>query len=183
MASRIQARYGFNDTSISRCAAFPTRHIPFFRCLREPKEIETMFQTQLKATFTLFIYMLALAPPAMLGHAAPPPKAPVVATPDFSMSVTPTFSTRKRGTGMLWNISVTALNGFNGTVHFKVTGLFPGAVMGAGDFPTPVTGSGTSSFGIETQRPPITPQGTFKLTVTGTSGSLSHSQDVTIQMI
>jgi len=142
-----------------------------------------MFQTQLKATFTLFIYMLALAPPAMLGHAAPPPKAPVVATPDFSMSVTPTFSTRKRGTGMLWNISVTALNGFNGTVHFKVTGLFPGAVMGAGDFPTPVTGSGTSSFGIETQRPPITPQGTFKLTVTGTSGSLSHSQDVTIQMI
>lgn len=142
-----------------------------------------MFQNKLKATFTLLIYMFALAAPAMLGHAAPAPKPPVVATPDFSISVTPAFSTRKRGTGMLWDIKVTALNGFDGTVNFRVTGLFPGAVMGAGDFPTPVTGSGTSGFGIETAKPPTTPQGTFTLTVTGTSGSLSHSQNVTIQMV
>ncbi|HEV2963395.1 MAG TPA: hypothetical protein VG649_16320 [Candidatus Angelobacter sp.] len=142
-----------------------------------------MFQTKFKAVLTLFVYMLALTAPAMLGHATSAPAAPVVASPDFTMSVTPTFSARKRGTGMLWDITVTAVNGFNGTVTFKVTGLFPGAVMGAGDFPTPVTGSGTSGFGIETQKPPNTPQGTFTLTVTGTSGSLSHSQQVKIQML
>jgi hypothetical protein len=142
-----------------------------------------MFQTKRKATFTLFLYMLALAAPAMLGHAAPAPKAPVVATADFSMSVTPTFVARKRGTGFSWDISVMALNGFNGTVNFTVTGLFPGASMPPSFFPTPVTGSGTSSFGILTQKPPHTPQGTFTLTVTGRSGSLSHSQNVMIQML
>jgi hypothetical protein len=142
-----------------------------------------MFQTKLKAAAMLFVFTLALTAPAMLGHATPAPPTPMVTSPDFTMSVTPTFSVRKRGTGMLWDITVTAVNGFNGTVNFKVTGLFPGAVMGAGDFPTPVTGSGTSGFGIETQKPPHTPQGTFTLTVTGTSGSLSHSQQVTIQMI
>lgn len=140
-----------------------------------------MLQTKLKATLALLVYVLALAAPATLGHASPAPAAPVVATPDFTMSVTPTFSTRKRGTGMLWDISVTAVNGFNGTVNFTVTGLFPGSRIGF--VPTPVTGSGTSGFSILTEHPPNTPQGTFTLTVTGTSGSLSHSQDVKIQMI
>jgi len=141
-----------------------------------------MFQTKRKATFTLFLYILALAAPAMLGHAVPAPKAPVVATPDFSMSVTPAFVARKRGTGFLWDISVTALDGFNGTVNFKVTGLFPGASIPSSFLPAPVTGSGASSFGILTQKV-VTPRGTFTLTVTGTSGSLSHSQNVTIQML
>ncbi len=141
-----------------------------------------MFQTKRKATFTLFLYILALAAPAMLGHAVPAPKAPVVATPDFSISVTPAFVARKRGTGFSWDISVTALDGFNGTVNFKVTGLFPGASIPSSFLPAPVTGSGASSFGILTQKV-VTPRGTFTLTVTGTSGSLSHSQNVTIQML
>ncbi len=142
-----------------------------------------MFQTKLRAAFTLFIFTLALTAPAMLGHAAPtPPAAPVVATPDFTISVTPAFATRKRGSGEPYTITIQALNGFNGTVHFTVTGLFPGASQ----FPVPpppVTGSGTSSFDILTQHPPTTPQGTFTLTITGTSGSLSHSQQVMLQMI
>jgi hypothetical protein len=140
-----------------------------------------MFQTKLKAALTLSVYILALTAPAMLGHATSAPAAPVVASPDFTMSVTPTFSTRKRGTGMLWDITITAVNGFNGTVNFKVTGLFQGSRIGF--VPTPVTGSGTSGFSILTQKPPNTPIGTFTLTVTGTSGSLSHSQQVTIQMV
>jgi hypothetical protein len=140
-----------------------------------------MFQKKLNATVTLALctLLLALAVPVSSGHAAPP--TTMVATPDFAMSVTPVSSVRKRGTGMLWDISITAVNGFNGTVNFNVTGLFPGSRIGF--VPTPVTGSGTSGFSILTQKPPITPIGTFTLTVTGTSGSLSHSQQVTIQMI
>jgi hypothetical protein len=142
-----------------------------------------MFQTKLKATFTLFIFTLALTAPALLGHAAPaPPRAPAVALPDFTISVTPTFATRKRGSGEPYTITIQALNGFNGTVNFTVTGLFPGSSQ----FPVPpppVTGSGTSGFDILTQHPPTTPQGTFTLTITGTSGSLSHSQQVMLQMI
>ena len=142
-----------------------------------------MLQKKLKATLVLLVYVLALAAPATLGHATPTPAAPVVATPDFTMSVTPTFVTRKRGTGFLWDISVTAVNGFNGTVNFKVTGLFLGASIPPSFLPTPVTGSGTSNFGILTEKPPNTPIGTFTLTVTGTSGSISHAQSVMIQMI
>lgn len=141
-----------------------------------------MFQTKRTAMFTLFLYMLALAAPAMLGNAAPVPKPPAFATPDFSLSVTPAFVARKRGTGFLWDISVTALNGFNGTVNFEITGLFPGASIPSSFEPTPVTGSGTSNFGILTQKV-VTPQGTFTLTVTATSGSLRHSQSVMIQML
>src|SRR5260370_25951071 len=141
-----------------------------------------MFQTKCRARFTLFLYVLALAAPAMLGHAAPAPKAQVVAAAAFSLSVTPAFVARKRGTGFTWDISVTALNGFNGTVNFTVTGLFPGASIPSSFLPPLVTGSGTSFFGILTQKV-VTPRGTFTLTVTGTSGSLSHSQNVMIQML
>ncbi|HEV3315957.1 MAG TPA: hypothetical protein VG488_03265 [Candidatus Angelobacter sp.] len=141
-----------------------------------------MFQAKLKATFTLFIFMLALTAPAMLGHAAPAPPPPAVQSPDFTISVTPAFATRKRGSGEPYTITIQALNGFNGTVNFTVTGLFPGSSQ----FPVPpppVTGSGTSGFDILTQHPPTTPQGTFTLTIIGTSGSLSHSQQVKLQMV
>ncbi len=142
-----------------------------------------MLQKKLKATLVLLVYVLALAAPATLGHATPTPAAPVVATPDFTLSVTPAFVTRKRGTGFLWDISVTAVNGFNGTVNFTVTGLFPGASIPPSFEPTPVTGSGTSNFGILTEKPPNTPIGTFTLTVHATSGSITHSQSVMIQMV
>lgn len=126
-----------------------------------------------------FVAALFLSAPLPTGHAAPP-LVVVQSTPDFTISVTPTFALRKRGTGEPYDIQVTAVNGFNGTVNFKVTGLFPGASI---PIPPPsVTGSGESSFDIITQHPPTTPIGTFTLTITGTSGSLSHSQNVTLQM-
>jgi hypothetical protein len=142
-----------------------------------------MLQTKLKTTLTLALcaLFLALAAPVPLGHAAPVLPTTIVASPDFTISVTPTFASRKRGSGEGYNIAVQAVNGFNGTINFTVAGLFPGASI---PFPPPpVTGSGTSNFDILTQHPPTTPQGTFTLTITGTSGSLSHSQQVMLQMI
>jgi hypothetical protein len=122
---------------------------------------------------------LFLSAPLPTGHAAPPAPA-VQSTPDFTISVTPTFASRKRGSGEPYDIAVTAVNGFSGTVNFTVTGLFPGASIPIP--PPPVTGSGASSFDIITQHPPTTPIGTFTLTITGKSGSLSHSQNVTLMM-
>lgn len=145
-----------------------------------------MSQTRPKTrTILLLCILLAVfAAPVLSGHASPssPTSVLVSSTPDFTISVTPVSAVRKRGTGEPYDITVQALNGFNGTVNFNVTGLFPGASQ----FPVPpppVTGSGTSSFDILTQHPPTTPQGTFTLTITGTSGTLSHSQNVTLQMI
>jgi hypothetical protein len=126
-----------------------------------------------------FVAALSLSAPLPTGHAAPP-VAVVQSTPDFTISVTPTFASRKRGSGEPYDIAVTAVNGFNGTVSFTVTGLFPGSRIPIP--PATVTGSGTSSFDILTEHPPTTPIGTFTLTITGTSGSLSHSQNVTLMM-
>lgn len=143
-----------------------------------------MLHRSLKVTtLASCLWLLALTAAVPSGHAAsaPRPAAKAAALPDFTLSVTPTTSVRKRGTGMLWDIAVQAVNGFNGTVTFQVTGLFPGSRIGFA--PTPVTGSGTSGFSILTEKPPHTPIGTFTLTVTGTSGALSHSQQVTIQMV
>jgi hypothetical protein len=128
-----------------------------------------------------FVAALFLSAPVSTGHAAPPPPAVAFqSAPDFSISVTPTFASRKRGSGEPYDIAVTALNGFTGTVNFQVTGLFPGASI---PIPPPsITGTAVSSFDILTQHPPITPIGTFTLTITGTSGNLSHSQQVTLMM-
>lgn len=137
-----------------------------------------------KHTLLFCILLTALAVPIPSGHAAPPLQPTPVAvagTPDFTLSVTPTFALRKRGSGEPYTITIGAVNGFDGTVNFNVTGLFPGSSQ----FPVPpppVTGSGTSGFDILTQHPPATPIGTFTLTITATSGTLKHSQDVTLQM-
>lgn len=146
-----------------------------------------MFKEKVRASNVVLFCMLftVLALPAPSGHAAPASVSPSVAassTPDFTISVTPTFAERKRGTGEPYTITIGSVNGFSGTVNFTVSGLFPGSSQ----FPVPpplVTGSGTSGFDILTQHPPTTPTGTFTLTITGTSGSISHSQDVTLQMI
>ena len=140
-----------------------------------------MLQTSLKATFILLFLSLAWMAAVAPSHATSAPLAAVVqSSPDFTMSVTPVVASRKRGSGEPYTITIQAVNGFTGTVDFTVTGLFPGASIPIP--PAPVTGSGLSGFDILTQHPPTTPIGTFTLTITGTSGSLSHSQQVTLQM-
>lgn len=124
-----------------------------------------------------FVAALFLAAPLPTGQAAPTPV--LQNAPDFSISVTPVSAVRKRGTGELYDIAVTSVNGFSGTINFTVTGLPPGSNI---PFPPPsIIGSATSSFSILTSKT-LTPIGTFTLTITGTSGALSHSQQVTLQM-
>jgi hypothetical protein len=133
--------------------------------------------------FCLVLTISAAHAPSVEGMpVAQPATAAVSTSPDFTLSVTPTSAVRKRGTGEPYTITIGAVNGFNGTVNFNVTGLFPGSSQFPVP-PAPVTGSGTSGFDILTQHPPATPIGTFTLTITATSGTLSHSQDVTLQMI
>jgi len=140
-----------------------------------------MLHTSLKATFILLFLSLAwMAAVAPSQATSAPPAAVVQSSPDFTMSVTPVFASRKRGSGEPYTITIQAVNGFTGTVDFTVTGLFPGASIPIP--PEPVTGSGLSGFDVLTEHPPTTPIGTFTLTITGTSGSLSHSQQVTLQM-
>ncbi len=91
--------------------------------------------------------------------------------PDFSISVSPSSQTVKRGSSATYTVTVAALNGFNGVVTFSVSGLPANST--AQFSPTSVTGQGTSTLTVSTSKKTAT--GNFTLTITGTSGSLTNS--------
>jgi hypothetical protein len=78
-----------------------------------------MFQTRLKATFTLLFLVLTVALSFLMGpiHAARASTAP-----DFSLSASPTSLAVPRRGGASYDIHVQALNDFTGTVDFTSTG-------------------------------------------------------------
>src|SRR5207248_3322400 len=75
-----------------------------------------------------------------------------------------------------YTASLTALNGFSGTVTWSVSGLPSGATGSFG--PASLAGSGSSTLTVTTSA--STPVGTSTLIVTGTSGNLSRSDTVTL---
>jgi hypothetical protein len=96
--------------------------------------------------------------------------------PDFTIAASPNSQTVVQGNGTTYNVTVTALNGFTGTVNLSVSGFGTGA---SGTFnPTSVTGSGTSTLTVTTTGSAAT--GTFPITITGTSGALSHATGVNL---
>jgi len=96
-------------------------------------------------------------------------------TGDFSISASPSSLTIHRTGSGSTTITITALNGFTGTVSLS-TGALPAGVTAAFN-PTTVTGSGTSTLTFTSSG---ASRGTFTITVTGTSGSLTHSTTITL---
>ena len=92
------------------------------------------------------------------------------AAPDFSLAISPSSRTVTAGSGTTYTVTVTAINGFSGTVTFQnPTGLPTGA--SASYNPASVIGSGSTTLTINTTSG--VQSGTYPFTVTGTSGSLS----------
>ena len=95
--------------------------------------------------------------------------------PDFSLSAAPT--SRSIGgsvSSTTYSITVTPINGFNSPVSLSASGPPIGAL---GTFsPNPATASSTLTVSIM----PNTPAGTYTITLTGSSGSLTHSTSVTL---
>jgi hypothetical protein len=100
----------------------------------------------------------------------------VNAPPDFSSSATPSSRTVTQGSNTTYTPTVTALNGFTGSVIFSAGGLPAGA--SASFSPTSVSGSGSSTITVSTSS--TTPSGTYTVTITGTSGGLTHNTSVTL---
>jgi hypothetical protein len=96
------------------------------------------------------------------------------ATPDFTLSASPTSVSTAAGASGTATIAVGALNGFTGNVSLAVAGAPTGA--SATLSPTSVTGSGSS---VLTLSAGSAAAGTYNVTVTGTSGALSHPAAVT----
>ncbi len=96
--------------------------------------------------------------------------------PDFTISALPASQTIPRGAIALYTVTVIPVNGFSDTVTFSVAGL---RNQDTATFSPPsVIGTGTSVMAVNTAAKG--PPGTVTLTISGTSGNLSHSTDVTL---
>jgi hypothetical protein len=89
--------------------------------------------------------------------------------PDFSLSVSPSSVNVRRGKTASYTVTITPVNGFNGSVNLSISGLPAGAQ--ARFTPNPATS--TSSLKVKTAT--TTPTGTYTLTITGVNGSLTHT--------
>jgi len=105
-----------------------------------------------------------------------PPATRTITVPDFSLTATPASRTVVAGTGTTYTATVTVGTGFSGTVAFSVSGLPPGTT--ASFNPTSVNTSGSTTLSVSTSA--STPLGTYPLTITGTSGPITHSVNVTL---
>jgi hypothetical protein len=101
--------------------------------------------------------------PATLVINAPP-------TPDFSLSVSPASQTVVQG-GTTGNYTLTAtpLNGFSGAVTYAVVSGLPSGAT-----------ANVSGNLINVSTTSTTPAGTYSLSIRGTSGSLTHSINVSL---
>jgi len=115
------------------------------------------------------------------------PTAPPPPPPDFSISAAPSSLTIHLGSSGTSTITLSSLNGFAGTVSLSpsiaCSGtciIYPTATLN----PTSVTlaagGAGTSTLTVSTTV--LTTPGTYVVLITATSGSITHTVTVTVQV-
>src|SRR5206468_4010459 len=110
-----------------------------------------------------------------LSHTAPVSLV-VNAPAAFSLSAAPSSQTVVQGAATSYTATVPALNGFNVIVGFTVMGLPTAAAATFTPTSVPASASPRSSDLTSV----TTPIGSRALTITGTSGSLSHAAPVTL---
>jgi hypothetical protein len=106
---------------------------------------------------------------------APPPPPPL---PDFSLVLsTNSISVQEGATNNSLNVSVTPLNGFTGSVQISLSGLPAGITSNPASPFTVASGANTQLlFGAAANAT----TGTFMVSAQGTSGALSHSQNLNL---
>ncbi len=103
-------------------------------------------------------------------------------TPDFTISANPLALQINQGAGAKSTVTLTSVNGFVGTVNLSTT-VFPAGPT-ASIPPSIMLGSGGSNSTVLTVTTmSTTSPGFYNATVTGTSGSLTHSVVVSVQVI
>jgi hypothetical protein len=99
-------------------------------------------------------------------------------TPDFQLSASPASVTAPAGTSASYSVTVTPANGFTGDVLLTLGGLPAGQAEWSFAPPTIPGGSGTSQLTVTSAA--TLASGTYPLTLTGTSGSVTRATGVTL---
>jgi fibronectin type 3 domain-containing protein len=120
------------------------------------------------------------------GNSDPSPPTRVVtvtpAAPDFHISVGPSGTTVNPGQSTSFTVAVTPVSGFTGPVSLTVASEspFPSGVTSGGFSPSTITGSGSSTLTMNTTTAAV--PYALSLTITGTSGSLTHTTSTTLMV-
>src|SRR2546425_12170246 len=93
--------------------------------------------------------------------------------PDFILSANPASQSVVQGAGTTYTVTITPSGGFT-AVTFSVSGLPGGAT--ASFSPNPASASSTMTVGTGAATPP----GSYTLTITGASGTLTRTTSVTL---
>jgi len=101
----------------------------------------------------------------------------VTPPPDFAVTATPSSLTVVVGATGAATVGVSSLNGFAGDVALSVAGP-PSGVGSAAVTPAVVSAAGTAQLSVSVL--PTAPPGSYPLTVTGSSGSTTHTAPVTL---
>ena len=98
----------------------------------------------------------------------------VVNPPGFSLSASPASRTIRQGSSTTYTITIVPTGGFTGNVSLSVSGL---SSQTTGTFsPNPTTSSSTLTIRTSSR----TARGTYKLTISGVSGTLTSRTTVTL---
>jgi hypothetical protein len=141
----------------------------------------TVPASQTSATFTVTTSTVAASTNATItatyngsSKSATLTVTPPSSTGDFSVSLSPSSRTIRRGQNAQYTVTVASSGGFTGTVSFSASGLPSRSSVSFS--PTSVSGSGTATMTVQTSNK--TPTGTYSsVTVQGNSGSLAHTSN------
>jgi hypothetical protein len=100
----------------------------------------------------------------------------LVVNGDFTIAATPASQTIAKGAIATYNVTITAGQGFSGTVNLTVSGAPPRAT--AAFNPASIVNSGTSVLTVDTEA--NVQKRARTMTITGTSGGRVHSVNVTL---
>ena len=100
----------------------------------------------------------------------------VTATPDFSLSASPSSLTIAQGSNVSGSITIVPQNGFAGSVSLSASGLPSGVT--ASFSANPATATSGSTFTLTASSGAT--MGMSTVTITGTSGTLSHTTTVSL---
>ena len=99
-------------------------------------------------------------------------------TPDFTLNASPSSATTPAGGAVSYSVSLTSVNGFADDVSLSLSGL-SGSQASWQFAPSVVPGgSGTAQLTVTTTA--TIPPGTYPLTITGTSGSITRTATATL---
>ncbi len=100
----------------------------------------------------------------------------VSGAPDFSLAVSPASQAAQPGANASYNVTISGQNGYSASADLSVSGLPAGAT---GTFnPASVSGSGSSQLMVAVGSS-VAP-GSYALTITATSGSITHTANATL---